>query len=311
MPEQSLVLHFDATLRRAVAFYVALVMLPVVLAVLPFWLGDLDGAWLNILTPLFMWLPALAAWLVTQRIVRPASTARFLAMTPLRPFRRLLGACTIVLVGTVGVVALTLLASQALGFARIDVAEWSGYRAGAPALTPEQAQGEVIRTLFILPLFIAGYLVLTTGEEIGWRGFLHTALSPLGFWRAAGFTALLWMTWHLPLLITSSHLAAIPWRDTVATAINLLLVSIVISAVRARTGSVWPAAFAHAMLNTVILFGFTAFRVPIDASDPAGFWGFTVVGWVVWLIAIALATAPWWRRAPAAKQNPHGASIIP
>jgi uncharacterized protein len=38
------------------------------------------------------------------------------------------------------------------------------------------------------------------GEEIGWRGFLHTELRPLGFWRNVLVTGLLWLGWHLPLL---------------------------------------------------------------------------------------------------------------
>lgn len=296
----------DATTRRAVVLYTAIVMLPVMLIVLPFWWTSLDPALLNVVTPVFMWLPALSALVAVKSVIRPASTARYLTITPLRPLSRLLGAAVIVLAGAVALVGFTLFVSQALGFTRIDVIEWSGYRAGDPALTGEQARSEVLRTLAMLPLFIAGYLFLTTGEELGWRGFLHTALAPLGFWRTAAFTAALWVAWHMPLLVTSAHLGDIPWRDAIATSANLFLVSFVISALRARTDSVWPAAFAHAMLNTVILFGFTAFRTPIGANDHAGFWGFTVVGWFAWLIAIAIATAPWWKRwklNPGTQQN--------
>jgi membrane protease YdiL (CAAX protease family) len=43
--------------------------------------------------------------------------------------------------------------------------------------------------------FVAG-----CGEEIGWRGFVHTELRALGFWRNALITGLLWLGWHLPLL---------------------------------------------------------------------------------------------------------------
>ncbi|MCS6847327.1 MAG: CPBP family intramembrane glutamic endopeptidase [Anaerolineae bacterium] len=303
MKTHSYLSRLDATTRRAVILYTAIVMLPAILVILPFLWTSLNPALLNVVTPVFMWLPALAALIAVKTVIRPASTARYLAMTPLRPLGRLLGAAGIVLAGAVALVSLTLIASQALGFTRIDVVEWSGYRTGDPTLTGEQARSEVLRTLAMLPLFIAGYLFLTTGEELGWRGFLHTALAPLGFWRTAAFTAGLWVIWHAPLLVTSAHLGDIPWRDAVATSTNLFLVSIVISAVRARSGSVWPAAFAHAMLNTVILFGFTAFRTPIDANDHAAFWGFTVVGWVAWLIAIAIATVPWWKPKPGTQQH--------
>lgn len=286
----------DASTRRAVAVYTAIVMLPMLLVFLPFWWTGPDFALLNVLTPVFMWLPAIAALIALKFVLRPASIPRFLAMTPLPPLSRLLGVFAAVLFGTIVLVAVTLVVSQAFGFTRIDILEWTGYRAGEPTLTRDAARGEVMRTLLLLPLFIAGYLVLTTGEELGWRGFLHTALAPLGFWSTAAFTAVLWLVWHLPLLGTTVYLGDVPWRDALATMVNLVLVSIVITAVRARSGSVWPAAFAHAMLNTVILFGFTAFRAPIDASDPLGFWGFTSVGWAVWLVAVAFVTAPWWKR---------------
>lgn len=284
----------DATTRRAVALYVALVMLPVLLVFLPFWWTELDFALLNVLTPVFMWLPALAALVAVKTVVRPASTARLLAVTPVRP-GRLLGWAAGILVGAVTLVALTLALSQALGFTRLDVLEWTGYRTGDPTLTGDAARGEVLRTLLTLPLFIAGYLLLTTGEELGWRGFLHTALAPLGFWHTAAFTAVLWVVWHLPLLVTTAYFGDVPLRDAATTPVNLALASVVMTALRARSGSVWPAAFAHAMLNTVILFGFSAFRAPISPGDHVGFWGFTAVGWAVWLVAIAVTTAPWWR----------------
>lgn len=285
----------DATTRRAVALYAVLVMFPMLFVFLPFWWTELDFVLLNVLTPVFMWLPATAAFIALKFVLRPTSIPRFLAMTQLPPPSRLLGVFAAILFGTIALVAVTLVVSQALGYTRIDILEWTGYRAGEPTLTGDAARGEVMRTLMLLPIFVLGYLVLTTGEELGWRGFLHTALAPLGFWRTALFTAALWVVWHLPLMVTTAYFGDVPWRDAVATVINLLLVSIMISGLRAHSGSVWPAAFAHAMLNTVILFGFTAFRAPIDASDHVGFWGFTAVGWAVWLVAIAVTTAPWWR----------------
>lgn len=281
----------DAAMRRAVALYAALVMLPMLLVFLPFWLTELDFALPNVLTLAFMWLPVLAALVVVKTVVRPASSARFLAVTPVRPGRLLAWAAGI-LAGAVVLVLLTLALSQALGFTRIDVLERTGYRSGDPPLTGDAARSEVLRTLLVLPV---GYLLLTTGEELGWRGLLHRALEPLGFWRTAASTAALWVAWHLPLLVTTASFGDVPPRDAAATAVNLALAGVVLTALRARSGSVWPAAFAHAMLNTVILFGFSALRAPTAQDDPSGFWGFTAAGWAVWLVALLLTTAPWWR----------------
>ncbi len=71
------------------------------LVVAPFWWGELDAGLLDALTPALMWLPAVAAFVATKLVVRPTSTARFLAVTSLRPVRRPLGAAAAVSAGTV------------------------------------------------------------------------------------------------------------------------------------------------------------------------------------------------------------------
>lgn len=144
-----------------------------------------------------------------------------------------------------------------------------------------------------MPLYILGYMLVTTGEELGWRGFLHSAMIQQGFWRTAIFTAIVWVVWHLPLIFTISHQGEISWQSATATSVNLFLTSFIISAIREKSKSVWPAAFAHALLNTVILFGFKAFHIPIKPENNIDFWGFTITGWILWIITITILTYKW------------------
>ncbi len=46
------------------------------------------------------------------------------------------------------------------------------------------------------------------GEEIGWRGYMHDALSPRPFWLRALIIAPVWMLWHLWFLQGSASLQA-------------------------------------------------------------------------------------------------------
>lgn len=66
------------------------------------------------------------------------------------------------------------------------------------------AQASVPPVLLLVPmgllLSVTLSFLVNCGEEIGWRGFVHGELRPLGFWRNALVTGLLWTAWHLPLL---------------------------------------------------------------------------------------------------------------
>ncbi|HEV3029866.1 MAG TPA: CPBP family intramembrane glutamic endopeptidase, partial [Planctomycetota bacterium] len=48
----------------------------------------------------------------------------------------------------------------------------------------------------IVPNSIAAF-----GEELGWRGFLHRALEPLGFWRSSLLIGAIWGLWHAPIIL--------------------------------------------------------------------------------------------------------------
>jgi membrane protease YdiL (CAAX protease family) len=160
----------------------------------------------------------------------------------------------------------------------------------------------MLLTTLALPLFALGYVALTLGEEVGWRGFAQTTLAPWGFWRATFAIAAFWGVWHVPLVAAYALAGEASWWEVPIIAVNLTLGGAALSVVRALTGSVWPAAFGHAVLNTVFVFAYSA-PVLAGARDavPAQL-GFAAVGGVVWALALALA-APWVRRAAAVPQR--------
>lgn len=128
-------------------------------------------------------------------------------------------------------------------------------------------------------LSTAGYFVLlgTTGmvrsmstalgEEIGWRGFLAPALvTRFGFTGGALVTGAIWGAWHLPILLFADYNAGTPWWFAMPCFIVLVLSSsVMMTWLRLRSGSLWPAVVMHASHNLFI----QAFFTPITESRGA------------------------------------------
>lgn len=113
--------------------------------------------------------------------------------------------------------------------------------------------------LMIPQALVAGCTVnalFAFGEEIGWRGFLHRELRPLGFWRSSLLTGVLWGFWHAPIILNGHNYPT----ERVAGVFLFVVVCVLMSPMHAwareRSGSVWAAATMHGTINASA--GFTA-----------------------------------------------------
>jgi len=251
--------------RRAVTVFAVLVLAPVVAMLAPFWIAAPDPGLLTVLTPVAMLFPAGAALLAARLLGGPVPVRQLLAVTPVRPLRRLFAASALTLAGLALLAAVTLATAQAFGAATVRLGVL-----GEPG---------TLVTALTLPLAALAYTVLTTGEELGWRGFAQTVLAPLGFWRASLMISSFWALWHLPLTMTHFRLGTMTGAEVVATTGNLVLSGLVLSAVRALSRSVWPAAYGHAVLNTVLVFAYSQ----LATTDTVAF---MLVGWAGWALAV-------------------------
>ena len=89
------------------------------------------------------------------------------------------------------------------------------------------------------------------GEEIGWRGFLAPRLyDKFGFTAGALMTGVLWAVWHFPVLLFSNYDSATPWWFAMPCfVVEVLSLSVIMSWLRVRSGSLWTGAIAHAAIN--------------------------------------------------------------
>jgi membrane protease YdiL (CAAX protease family) len=129
-------------------------------------------------------------------------------------------------------------------------AEMSPLRAPVSRLGLPPLAGMVALGLVLGPTFnVVGAL----GEEIGWRGFLYKELSPLGFWRCAWITGVLWALWHVPVLLEGYVDPQHPIASAIGAVAFVLAFAPVLQLVRARAGSVVACAVLHGTLGSTRL----------------------------------------------------------
>ena len=108
---------------------------------------------------------------------------------------------------------------------------------------------------FITIVNLLPNVVLSLGEELGWRGYLVPELTKqFGFKRAAIFSGIIWGAWHLPGVLNGSYGAgSTPLAYRIACFSGLVIATGVIMAwLRMKSGSIWPAVIMHATHNGVI-----------------------------------------------------------
>lgn len=251
---------------RSVALFLAVAFLAVIALCTPALLG-IDADYLVVITPFAQWIPAVA---VVIALRASGVGLRWREAWALLPFggRRTSEALGLVTIAIVAVAAAQIAVSVSVG-----VVEWS----------PAPDVGSI--ALWVLPVAILA-LLSATGEEAGWRGFLWTGLRERrGFWATAFVVGVIWAAWHLPLLAAYGVQGDLPWRNVVATTIDLVMASFVLGAGRELSGRAWPAAWGHALVNSVLVFTSTSFVTPDRALADPEFWAYRAIGWGLWLVA--------------------------
>jgi membrane protease YdiL (CAAX protease family) len=139
-------------------------------------------------------------------------------------------------------------------------------------------------------------MILTLGEEIGWRGFLVPELTTwVGFRRASLYSGVIWGAWHLPGILTGAYgTSGTPKVYQLVCFTILVITSAVVQAwLRMRSGSVWPPTIMHATHNGIIQAFFN--RITADTGPTAWFIGEFGVALVPFTAAVAWYC---WRHPP-------------
>jgi hypothetical protein len=133
---------------------------------------------------------------------------------------------------------------------------------------------------------------VTIGEEFGWRGWLLTSLRPPGHLAALLIVGVVWGLWHAPLILLGYNFGRPDITGLGLMVGGCIMVGILFGWLRLRTGSVWPAVFAHAGLNgSAGMLMILLIDAGASSPDPALTLVLGVSGWIVSAIVIAVLVA--------------------
>jgi membrane protease YdiL (CAAX protease family) len=150
-------------------------------------------------------------------------------------------------------------------------------------------------------------LVLSSGEEIGWRGYMLTRLIDAGVPRPILASGAIWALWHVPLFLWGEFVQGVP--PLLATALLMVLVpslGYVLARMRLETGSVWPAIALHVAWNVAMQAGFQ----PLAAGASSQVWvgeSGILTALVLILAAVVYSRGSWTiLREPPQRERAHG-----
>jgi membrane protease YdiL (CAAX protease family) len=91
------------------------------------------------------------------------------------------------------------------------------------------------------------------GEEAGWRGILQQEFARrFGLFKGTVFVGLIWGYWHLPANLAGYNDGQHPiLQAALIFPIHTVAMSFVLAWLVRRSGSLWPAAMAHAANNVL------------------------------------------------------------
>ena len=249
------------------------------LVALPLWLGDglADPAFLPV-SLVMMTTPAVAALVVVFVVQRPPHRARALGLWPLGPVRRVIGYVALGIAGTMALVLVALPVGALLGVFPADVTHFSGYRQALAAQlgagrVPESIGPLVAAQIALIPVGAIVGVLPALGEEIGWRGWLLPTLMRLGAVPAILLSGVVWGTWHAPVILLGYNYPAAPgWLAMSSMIAMCTVIGAVLGWLRWRSGSVWPAAFAHSAFNSSAgsFLLFARAGAPVDTTQATG-----------------------------------------
>ncbi|WP_175547918.1 CPBP family intramembrane glutamic endopeptidase [Saccharopolyspora flava] len=277
---------------RGTVWFVVLAYAPAWLLSLPLWLSGegLSWKWAPVALTLMMFVPAVAA-LVVSRWISPSPTPlRSLGLTNPGGIKKWWRYALLACVGPLAAMLLALAVGYLLGVYKADWTGFSGLAEQSGTTVVGQHNQTAPTGLAATQLgwiFLLGWVqaLPALGEELGWRGYLAKQLLPLGQPGSFLTTGVLWGLWHAPILILGYNYPTVP----VVVAFLMMgcfcvLVGTLLSWLRLASGSVWPAAIAHGFLNSAG----TMALVFSQAGHPVDNAGVGLLGWTGWIVLILL-----------------------
>jgi membrane protease YdiL (CAAX protease family) len=164
----------------------------------------------------------------------------------------------------------------------------------------------IVQVAIALALAATIGLLLSFGEEFGWRAYLLPKLMPLGGRKAVLLVGVIHGVWHWPFIFMGYEYGFGYWGAPVVGPLLFVVFVVYLSAflawVTLHTSSVWPAALGHAAINASVILMVYFVRGDLDrliGPLPVG-----IVGWLGYAVLALLIFFSPRALAPAAGPRP-------
>lgn len=162
-----------------------------------------------------------------------------------------------------------------------------------------------IQTVLVGPLI---GIPIAFGEEYGWRGYLQTQLVKLGKRRGILLLGVIWGMWHWPMIWMGHNYPGQPVLGTFIMTGYTILLAFVLGHVVLKTGSVWLAAFLHALNNQTVSFLMGLVYMPENTALAFGSGVLALL--TLTPVVLLLLRDPVWRDEPAAAETEPEGSVL-
>ena len=166
------------------------------------------------------------------------------------------------------------------------------YPPGAAAAIPPMA---LLTSAFFNAVVLGPFLglIITFGEEYGWRGYLQGELVHLGRIRGVGLLGIIWGVWHWPIIWMGYNYPGQPVLGPLLMMAYTVALSYFLAYAVFKSKGVWTAAYLHALNNQAMSFFMVAVVTP--ASMVISF-GIGIPGLVLCaLVILLLLRDPIWK----------------
>lgn len=139
-------------------------------------------------------------------------------------------------------------------------------------------------------------LPIAFGEEYGWRGYLQGELTKLGNVKGILLIGVVWGLWHAPVIAMGYNYPGYPVAGIFVMTLYTVMLAFVLGYAVLKTGSVWLAAYLHALNNQVYS---TLVMLVYTPNDPVFSFGGGLYGIATMaVIVLFILRDPVWREPP-------------
>ncbi len=138
-----------------------------------------------------------------------------------------------------------------------------------------------VQTVLLAP-FLG--LLISFGEEYGWRGYLQSELVKMGKVRGIALLGVIWGLWHAPIIAMGHNYRGYPILGILVMTLYTVALAFFLGYTVLKSGSPWLAAYVHAIINQAGSFFLVLIYRP---ADPILSFGAGIYGIVVWAIVVA------------------------